>query len=454
MGLSGATGTTGAQGIQGLKGDTGAAGKTVLNGTIAPTTQGTIGDFYLDTVAKKIYGPKTDAGWGAGVALVGPQGIQGATGTQGPQGIQGPKGDIGVTGATGPQGPIGLTGAQGPKGDTGLQGATGTTGSAGANGKSILNGMIAPAVGVGVLGDFYLDTVTNRMYGPKTDEGWGDGVALVGPQGPQGPQGLTGATGATGPQGLKGDTGAAGATGAQGIQGPVGLTGDQGEKGEKGDAGLKGDTGVAGKTVLNGMIAPAVGVGVLGDFYLDTVTNRMYGPKTDEGWGAGVSLVGPQGVQGPAGSFAYSSECTYAQIAGTWVININVPVHGRFYSITLPIDEASHYPPVWYGVNYTNNISTNVGSTIDFSSTSDRISYIYVDVFNGGGDSTGENNPYAGCYMHLLIKFNSAYTSFVTSMSVGYLDMARTSAIGHNKTYVGGASNNNYYGVFNASRVK
>lgn len=81
---------------------------------------------------------------------------------------------IGVDGATG------ATGPQGPAGADGL------------NGASVLSGAIAPTVLIGNNGDFYLNTSTSELYGPKTILGWGSPVSLVGP---------TGATGATGPAG-------------------------------------------------------------------------------------------------------------------------------------------------------------------------------------------------------------------------------------------------------------
>jgi hypothetical protein len=198
---------------------------------------GVLGDFYLDTVARKIYGPKVAAsisdatGWGAGVALVGPQGIQGIQGLTGAAGATGPQGPIGLTGHQGPkgdtgaQGPQGIQGIAGPLGETGVQGPQGIQGlkgDTGAAGKTVLNGTVAPLAETGVIGDFYLNTAESKIYGPKTDAGWGTGVALAGPKGDQGPQGI---------QGPKGDPGEAG---PQGIQG---LVGAQGATGPKGDAG-------------------------------------------------------------------------------------------------------------------------------------------------------------------------------------------------------------------------
>lgn len=124
IGLTGATGPEGPQGLTGATGSAGADGadgKTVLSGSGDPTTEGTDGDFYLNTTTTILFGPKATT-WPAGVSLIGPQGLTGATGEQGPQGL---------TGATGAQGIQGLTGATGPQGETGLTGATGATGAPG-----------------------------------------------------------------------------------------------------------------------------------------------------------------------------------------------------------------------------------------------------------------------------------------------------------------------------------
>jgi hypothetical protein len=116
-GRTGDTGPQGATGLQGVSGNTGAAGAdgtTVLHGTGAPAdTVGKNGDFYLDTAAETMYGPKTDGAWPAsGASLIGPQGAKGNTGAQGPQGLKGDTGAQGPTGDTGPQGPAGFTGYQ------------------------------------------------------------------------------------------------------------------------------------------------------------------------------------------------------------------------------------------------------------------------------------------------------------------------------------------------------
>lgn len=60
--------------IVGPMGPAGADGKTVLNGTVDPTTEGTDGDFYINTTTDFIFGPKAIGVWPAGVSLVGPAG--------------------------------------------------------------------------------------------------------------------------------------------------------------------------------------------------------------------------------------------------------------------------------------------------------------------------------------------------------------------------------------------
>jgi hypothetical protein len=81
----------------------------VLSGTGVPdNSAGKDGDFYLDTAADVLYGPKASGTWpDPGTSLAG------ATGSPGPQGPQG------ATGPAGPQGPQGLSGSSGVQIDAG-----------------------------------------------------------------------------------------------------------------------------------------------------------------------------------------------------------------------------------------------------------------------------------------------------------------------------------------------
>lgn len=135
----------------------------------------------------------------------------------------------------------------------------------GADGKTIRNGPSNPIPSIGVDGDFYLNTVSMVLFGPKAGGNWPTGVSLKGEDG------------------------------------------DAGAKGDKGDPGNPGAAGAAGASVLSGIGVPESGIGSNGDFYIDTATHRMYGPKTTGNWpGTSVSLVGPAGSNGTPGSVILS----------------------------------------------------------------------------------------------------------------------------------------------------
>jgi hypothetical protein len=134
--------------------------------------------------------------------------------------------------------------------------ATSETYAAGRTAKSIANTVLSgagvPAKTLGIDGDFYIDTKTMNMYGPKKNNSWPLPVSLRGPQGPAGIAGSDGknastssvSAGAAGPQGPAGPAGPKGETGATGPQGPAGPAGSN--TGTAGPAGPKGDTGATG----------------------------------------------------------------------------------------------------------------------------------------------------------------------------------------------------------------
>ncbi|MEM5273503.1 collagen-like protein [Cupriavidus taiwanensis] len=140
-----------------------------------------------------------------------------------------------------------LAGCGGGGGDSTTAGAgpaASVPGPAGADGKTILSGTNAPTADVGADGDFYLNVSSSTLYGPKAGGEWRAGVSLIGPQG------------------------VAGAPGA---------------------------------TLLHGAADPTAADGTVGSFYLNTSTNTLFGPKTADGWPAGISVVGLTGPVGPAG---------------------------------------------------------------------------------------------------------------------------------------------------------
>jgi len=221
-------------------------------GATAPAAAlGNIGDFYLNTATGDVHYKSAASTWTLTGNIKGPQGNVGATGATGPAGATGATGATGPAGVAGPQGPAGATGATGATGPAGPTGLTGAAGPAGTNGNSVLNGATAPNNNQGANGDFFINTATNTLYGPKANGTWPAGVSLVGSQGPTGATGLqgpAGAAGATGPAGVAGPQGPTGATGATGATGPVGLTGPAGVAGPQGPAGLLASGSAAGNT--------------------------------------------------------------------------------------------------------------------------------------------------------------------------------------------------------------
>lgn len=59
--------------------------------------------------------------------------------------------------------------------------------------------------------------------------------------------------------------------------------------------------GSLGNTILNGNVDPANTIGSNGDFYINTVTNTLFGPKASGTWPSGTALIGPTGLTGDAG---------------------------------------------------------------------------------------------------------------------------------------------------------
>jgi hypothetical protein len=304
--------------------------------TVPAAALGAMGDFYLNTQTGDVYYKTNSTTWTLTGNIKGPQGNAGATGATGPAGptgatgAAGPQGPAGPTGATGLTGPAGATGATGPQGPAGQTGAVGPQGSTGINGTAVLNGSVAPSNALGVNGDFYINTTTNELFGPKANGTWPGGVSLVGPPGPAGgPAGPQGVAGTNGNSVLNGTVNPNVATGVDGdfyintltneifgpksagvwpqgvsLVGPSGLLGAPGPQGPAGAAGPQGVSGANGTSVLNGNVNPVGAIGMDGDFYINTATNELFGPKANGAWPQGISLVGPSGANGlpgPAG---------------------------------------------------------------------------------------------------------------------------------------------------------
>jgi hypothetical protein len=101
---------------------------------------------------------------------------------------------------------------------------------------------------------------------------------------------------------------------------------------------VAGLTGAAGSQIYSGSVAPTNSIGIDGDYYFDTFTKTIYGPKHMGMFPAGVPLSGSPGSNGVNGNiwytgsgvpsdatgvngdyfFAVDTNFIYQKAAGTW----------------------------------------------------------------------------------------------------------------------------------------
>ncbi|CAB4537415.1 MAG: hypothetical protein F2521_04485 [Actinobacteria bacterium] len=179
---------------------------------------------------------------------------------------------------------------------------------------TILNGVGVPSKKLGINGDFYIDTKSLVLYGPKINGAWKNSTSLkqaevksvttvigeagaIGDKGATGNTGATGSVGLTGAAGIKGLDGAKGSTGLTGATGSTGLTGATGLAGA---AGIKGDAGTAGAAGAAGVAGASGAAGVKGDTGL-TGSAGATGSKGDTGLTGSAGADGVAGGQGAKG---------------------------------------------------------------------------------------------------------------------------------------------------------
>ena len=159
---------------------------------------------------------------------------------------------------------------------------------------TFLNGLGAPNATNGIDGDFYLDTLSSNLYGPKKKGKWPLPKNLVGPVGPQGPVGKQGSEGKVGDKGAT--TSSAGTQGIQGIPGTPGPAGTTGPSGGAGVAGSVGATGAPGPQGSPGSAgAPGIGATGLQGVAGTPGSTGARGPIGETG------TAGTDGLQGAAG---------------------------------------------------------------------------------------------------------------------------------------------------------
>jgi len=169
----------------------------------------------------------------------------------------------------------------------------------------LLSGSGTPSASVGINGDFYIDTKTFNLFGPKANGKWPVPINLKGPTGLMGPQGVDGKTGSTGSvsvgsagdTGAQGETGATGATGEKGDKGETGATGATGERGATGASGGSGATGAQGPTGAQGGSGATGSIGATGA----TGSAGTAGVNGTNGTNGSIGATGAQGAQGLKG---------------------------------------------------------------------------------------------------------------------------------------------------------
>jgi hypothetical protein len=217
--------------------------------------------------------------------------------------------------------------------------SAGRTSSAIAN--TILNGKGAPLSSLGIDGDFYIDTRSLLIYGPKKSNKWPLPQSLQGPAGIPGVDGKNGSEGKTissastiagpvgekgaqGPQGEKGEKGEPGLPGANGAAGPAGAKGETGATGPSGGGG-GGTTGPQGATGAKGDTGAAGPQGLIG---LTGATGAK-GETGTAGSNGAAGATGPQGVIGVTGAKgdtgATGPSNVYSNTIPSWTLSTGTP---------------------------------------------------------------------------------------------------------------------------------
>ena len=260
---------------------------------------------------------------------------------------------------------------------------------------TILNGKGAPLSNTGIDGDFYIDTRSLLIYGPKKSGKWPAPQNIQGPVGANGVDGKNGnegktvssastVAGPTGAQGLqgekgekgdKGEPGAAGASGSAGPAGPTGATGPQGATGSSG-GGPAGPTGPTGATGASGATGAKGETGTAGSNGVD----GAQGLKGETGTAGAIGATGPSNVY--KGSFNFPDISGSAGTSQTvalagfkagskYLLNISIITYqptrnmDNSFPMGFSISNSIGTPIVWYRYQTFKGISYRSGSASD-----------------------------------------------------------------------------------------
>jgi hypothetical protein len=212
-------------------------------------------------------------------------------------------------------------------------------GLAGLDGHTILTMARDPVAADGKDGDIAINTVTWKVFAPKAAGAWPSGVSLVGPQG------IPGTSGAN---------------------------------------------GLDGKTVRYGAADPVATDGVDGDFWINTTSHYLFGPKASGAWPAGTSLVGPAGSGG--GGLVLLEQHTASNSASLDFTSLSGSYDTYLFEI-LNIRPAVDHACLMA------RLSTDGGSTWDANSANymGGSHFVRMDA-SASGDNSGQTS-YAGAYL-------------------------------------------------------
>lgn len=137
------------------------------------------------------------------------------------------------------------------------------------NFKGLLFGETNPSPSDGVLGSFYIKTTTQDLFGPKTESGWSLTATSLSPQLLSGSGEPSSSLGKNNDYYLD--------LTSRDLYGPK-TEGDWAEPISLSEQ------------FLSGSGAPLSTLGKINDFYIDTTSRNLYGPKTSGGWGIPIPL--------------------------------------------------------------------------------------------------------------------------------------------------------------------
>ena len=174
---------------------------------------------------------------------------------------------------------------------------------------TVLNGKGSPSNTLGINGDFYIDTRSLLISGPKVNGKWPLARSLQGANGTNGTDGKNGTdaknvssastvAGPAGPQGERGEKGADGVAGVTGASGGAGVAGTAGTAGATGPTGPAG-SGSPGTNGTNGTNGGAGGTGLTGARG-ETGTVGATGNRGETGTVGTTGARGETGTVGPS----------------------------------------------------------------------------------------------------------------------------------------------------------